>query len=54
MTQEDAVVEAVLPDEPPVLGDAAWRALLAILVGQAEAEHGPDWRAHLSDDLAAK
>ena len=39
----------VVPDEPPVLGDGAWRALLAILIESAEREVGPDWRERLGD-----
>ncbi len=42
-------MNGIVPDEPPVLGDGAWRALLAILIESAEREVGHDWRERLGD-----
>jgi hypothetical protein len=42
-------VSGIVPHEPPVLGDGAWRALLAILIESAGREVGPDWRERLRD-----
>lgn len=39
----------VVPDGPPRLGPAGWRALLRVLVDAAEEEWGPDWRARLGE-----
>jgi hypothetical protein len=38
----------VVPEEPPVLGDGAWRTLLALLIESTEEQFGADWRAYLS------
>ena len=38
-----------VPDEPPALTDPGARMLLQLLVDQAEAQLGPDWRERLAD-----
>jgi hypothetical protein len=39
-----------VPDEPPALTGRGWRALLEILVADAENKYGPGWREHLHDE----
>jgi hypothetical protein len=40
--------EVIVPDEAPPLDDDGWRALLAALVGAAQATLGSDWRSTLT------
>jgi len=49
------VTQVVLPDDdPPPLTPRGARALLSMLVRQAEEELGPDWRSHLLDEKAGE
>ena len=43
------MTDVVTPDQPPQLTARGWRALLGILVAQAEEELGPDWRERLDE-----
>ncbi len=49
MTLADQGMAMELPDDPPELSGAGWRALLALLVEHEELEHGPEWRSQLSE-----
>jgi hypothetical protein len=44
------MIEVTRPDEPPQLTDRGWRAVLGLLIAEAEHED-PDWRDHLEDDV---
>jgi hypothetical protein len=46
---DETAVEVVVPDDPPQLSPAGWRALLRVLVEAAEEEFGPDWRSEIRD-----
>jgi hypothetical protein len=41
-----------IPDEPPALTPRAARALLEILVAEAERVHGPDWPERFNGENA--